>query len=71
MAGVLPQQRLLLELLAMSGELAVPAKPRQTILWRTLKECRAAGWPTIVEVSPGSYRVEITRSARLAARTPN
>ncbi len=33
---MLPQQKLLLELLAMSGDIAVPAEARETILWRTL-----------------------------------
>lgn len=66
-AATLPQQQLLLELLVMSGQIAVPAEPRGTILWRTLNECRAAGWLTAVEVSPGYHSIEITRTGRRAA----
>ncbi len=65
--SALPQQQLLLELLVMSGQIAVPSEPRGTILWRTLEECRTAGWLTAVEVSPGYYRIENTRKGRKAA----
>ncbi len=67
MADTLPQQQLLLELLIMSGQIAVPADDTDTILWRTLKECRQAGWLTWVEVSPGLFSIEITRKGRQAA----
>ncbi len=68
MPCVLPQQQLLLELLIMSGQIAVPEDSNDTILWRTLKECRTAGWLTSVEVSPGLFSVEITRAGRKAAQ---
>ncbi len=68
MPSVLPQQQLLLELLIMSGQIAVPEDSNDTILWRTLKECRTAGWLTSVEVSPGLFSVEITRAGRKAAQ---
>ncbi len=67
MSVTLPQQQLLLELLIMSGEIAVPGDAEDTILWRTLEECRAAGWLTSVEVSPGLFRIEIATKGRRAA----
>ncbi len=51
----------------MSGEIAVPVDAEDTILWRTLKECGAAGWLTSVEVSPGLFRFQITTKGRRAA----
>jgi hypothetical protein len=66
MSGTLPQQQLLLELLIMSGRIAVPGDAEDTILWRTLQECKAAGWVTWVEVSPGLFSIEITRKGRHA-----
>ncbi len=67
MSVTLPQQQLLLELLIMSGEIAVPGDVENTILWRTLLECRTAGWLTSIEVSPGLFRIEITMKGRRAA----
>jgi hypothetical protein len=67
MANTLPQQQLLLELLIMSGQIAVPADDTDTILWRTLEECRKAAWITLVEISPGLFSIEITRKGRQAA----
>jgi len=69
MAETLPQQQLLLELLIMSGQIAVPADDKNTILWRTLGECQKTGWLTWVEVSPGLFSIEITRKGRQAAET--
>ena len=69
MADTLPQQQLLLELLIMSGQIAVPADDTDTILWRTLQECKTTGWITWVEVSPGLFSIEITRKGRQAAVT--
>jgi hypothetical protein len=51
----------------MSGQIAVPADDADTILWRTLGECKKAGWLTWVEVSPGLFSIEITRKGRQAA----
>ena len=68
MAETLPQQQLLLKLLVMSGEIAITGDAEGTILWRTLGGCRSKGWLTSIEVSPGLYRVEITRKGRLAAQ---
>ncbi len=67
MADTLPQQRLLLELLIMSGQIAVPADDMDTILWRTLEECKKAAWIIWVEISPGLFSIEITRKGRQAA----
>ncbi len=67
MADTLPQQQLLLELLIMSGQIAVPADDTDTILWRTLEECKKTGWITLVEISPGLFSIEITRKGRQAA----
>ena len=61
---LLPQQQLVLELLRMSGDIAVTDQPRETILWRTLQECRAKGWITTTEVSPGVYSVSLTAAGR-------
>ena len=67
MSDTLPQQQLLLELLIMSGQIAVPADDTETILWRTLEECKSAGWLTWVEVSPGLFSIGITGKGRRAA----
>jgi hypothetical protein len=64
MPTTLPQQQLLLELLIMSGQIAVPREGEHTILWRTLDECRRSGWITEVEISPGIFRIDITRKGR-------
>ena len=66
---MLPQQRLLLELLSMSGDIAVPTDNRDTILWRTLDECKDNGWATLKEINPGMCRVSVTAIGRLALNT--
>jgi hypothetical protein len=56
----------------MSGEIGVPEQgPEQgaeqgqdTILWRTLKECRTKGWITATEISPGLYSIALTEPGR-------
>ncbi|SDG96811.1 hypothetical protein [Roseospirillum parvum] len=68
-ASVLPQQRLLLELLSMSGDIAVAVRPGESLMWRTLDECRAAGWIELVEINPEWVRASITAAGRLIART--
>ena len=65
MARVLPQQRLLLELLVVSGDFAVPSPNGETLLWRTLKECKESGYLKMREISPGIHRVSITPKGRL------
>lgn len=69
MAGieVLPQQRLVLELIIMSGDIGVPESDEDTILWRTLRECAAARWITLTEISPKIHRVSITAVGRMAS----
>lgn len=62
---MLPQQRLLLELLSMSGDIAVPTDNKDTILWRTLDECKAKRWTELVEISPGMCRVSVTAGGRV------
>ncbi|WP_420345448.1 hypothetical protein [Pelagibius sp.] len=64
MSFLLPQQQLVLELLRMSGEIGVTEQTAETILWRTLRECRAKGWLTITEVSPGVHSVALTPAGR-------
>jgi hypothetical protein len=64
MTHVLPQQRLLLELLVMSGEIAIPTSEQETILWRTLEECRNSDWIKLTEINAGFFRVEITAIGR-------
>ncbi len=61
---MLPQQKLLLELLAMSGDIAVPAEARETILWRTLNECRYHGWVSVWDIHGDVYGVKVTDSGR-------
>jgi hypothetical protein len=63
-SDLLPQQQLVLELLRMSGEIGVTEQPRETILWRTVRECRAKGWVTIAQVSPGVHSVALTQLGR-------
>jgi hypothetical protein len=52
----------------MSGEIGVteppPSQASETILWRTVRECRAKGWLTTTEVSPGLYSVALTDHGR-------
>jgi hypothetical protein len=67
MLETLPQQRLLLELLIMSGQIAVTSNAEDTILWRTVMECKDNRWITWIEVSPGIFQIEITRAGRAAA----
>ncbi len=64
MTTVLPQQRLLLELLVMSGDIAVNDDDRDSILWRTLKECEDHGWTKLSTVSQGFHSVAITEAGR-------
>ncbi len=70
MDKVLPQQELLLELLTVSGDIAVPGPPDESLLWRTLRECQQARWLALSEISPGIFKVRITASGRLARRSP-
>lgn len=64
METVLPQQRLLLELLVMSGDIAVEEGETDSLLWRTLMECRENGWARVQSVSPGFHAVSITGAGR-------
>lgn len=70
MSRVLPQQQLLLELMRMSGDIAVTGVAEDTILWRTLMECRAAGWIEWVQIRPGLHRASITEHGRVRAGAP-
>jgi len=65
---VLPQQLLLLELIVQSGDIAVPAKDDGTVLYRTLKECEAAGWLIINPFGAGFDKASITETGRVASR---
>ncbi|MDH3239777.1 MAG: hypothetical protein OEO83_03840 [Alphaproteobacteria bacterium] len=64
MNSILPQQRLLLELLVMSGDIAVEEGEKDTLLWRTLKECETEGWARLTPVSQGFHAVTITEAGR-------
>ena len=64
MPDALPQQRLLLELMVMSGDIAVSTSDNDTILWRTLGECEAAGWLTLEKVTAGYAAASITAVGR-------
>jgi hypothetical protein len=61
---MLPQQRLLLELLCMSGDIAVPTDTKDTILWRTLDECKTKHWAVLTEINAGMCRVSVTMVGR-------
>lgn len=64
MDSLLPQQQLVLELLRMSGEIAVTEQSGETILWRTLRECREHRWIRVIEVSPQVHSVSLTALGR-------
>lgn len=66
MNSILPQQRLLLELLVMSGDIAVEEGEKDSLLWRTLKECQTQGWARLTPVSQGFHAVTITDAGRKA-----
>ena len=65
MADPLPQQRLLLELLVISGDIAAQELPEGSVLWRTIDECKAAGWLKVKTISSGFHTVSITGGGRL------
>ncbi len=70
MAKVLPQQKLLLELLIVSGDIAVPGPRDESLLWRTLDECRKERWLILNEISPGIFKVSITARGNEANQGP-
>jgi hypothetical protein len=65
---VLPQQRLLLELIAMSGDIAVLNIARESILWRTLDECKARGWLKVTEISQNVHKASLLDPGRAIVR---
>lgn len=50
----------------MSGDIAVPTDHKDTILWRTLGECKDNSWATLTAINPGMCRVSVTAIGRLA-----
>ena len=64
MDNPLPQQLLLLELLDMSGDIAVPDKDNNTVLFRTLRECEEARWIELSHFGAGFDKATITVSGR-------
>lgn len=64
MSQILPQQQLLLELLIMSGDIAVAADIKGTILERTLEECRQKGWIATKVFGAGFNKTSITPAGR-------
>jgi len=57
MADPKPQQRLFLELIRMSGDIAVTETRTDTVLHRTLEECRDAGWIAVTPLGGGTIKV--------------
>lgn len=68
MSSILPQQRLLLELILLSGDIAVPSDGNETVLAKTLEECKAHGWVTLQTFGAGFNKVHITDTGRIAAK---
>ncbi len=68
MVKVLPQQRLLLELLTMSGDIAVLGPPDDSLLWRTLEECKKSAWLKRTEINPGLFNISIMPLGRSAIK---
>lgn len=68
MVNILPQQRLLLELIVQSGDIAVPSEDNGTVLYRTLKECEAAGWLSIKPFGAGFNKASVTDLGRTASK---
>ncbi len=64
MSNVLPQQALLLEMLIMSGRLAIAKSDHETILWRTVNECKDNGWLTLEPVGDAYEAADITDLGR-------
>ena len=50
----------------MSGDIAVPTDNKDTILWRTLDECKGKRWATLKEINSDMCRVSVTAIGRLA-----
>lgn len=69
MPDMRPQQRLLLELLVMSGDIAIADDITDTILERTLNECREAGWVEINYAGAGFSKASITYRGRSLVKT--
>ena len=68
MTDILPQQKLLLELLVMSGDIAVSSEIPDTILDRTLQECRNKGWVVTKVFGAGFNKTSITNTGRAMVR---
>ena len=66
----LPQQELLLELVHVSGDIAVPGPKAESILWRTLEECRRKGWITLSEIGGDCHKVSLTALGKLQTHRP-
>ncbi len=64
MNKILPQQELFLELLKMSGDIAVATGDDDTIIQRTLKECKTKGWVKLSPFGAGFNKVSITPAGR-------
>ncbi|MCW9036270.1 MAG: hypothetical protein OQK35_07500 [Alphaproteobacteria bacterium] len=64
MANILPQQELFLELLIMSGDIAIASGDEDTILQRTLQECKAKGWVNLTPFGAGFNKASITPTGR-------
>lgn len=65
MTKILPQQELFLELLVMSGDIAIASgEESDTILQRTLKECKNSGWVKLTPFGAGFNKASITPVGR-------
>jgi len=69
MAKILPQQELFLELLIMSGDIAITITDEDTILQRTLSECKEKGWVKLSLFGAGFNKASITPSGRSQVKT--
>ena len=64
MGKILPQQELFLELLIMSGDIAIEITKEDTILQRTLAECKQKGWVKLSLFGAGFNKASITPTGR-------
>ncbi len=71
MSSILPQQRLLLELLIMSGDIAISEEVKDSILVKTLTECKRRGWVSVSEIGQNFKKVAITTIGRQVVKQTN
>ncbi len=67
MTTILPQQQLLLELIIFSGDIGVPEVDDASIFFRTMNECKAAGWINVSHFGANLQKLSITDLGRKIA----